>query len=128
MLIPRRQLAGRRGLIGPANPVRVVVGPYVAERHKSELPRASVGKICIRLKLLDDLDPAVLGTMPLEAAAWSKTGAKSFLAAMPPSPLGDGMGTRVRSRAMCLHVARPAWRGPDAGAGSRRTGGGGLSK
>ena len=35
-------------------------GEYTAERRKSELPKASVGKSCIRFKKLDDVDLKVL--------------------------------------------------------------------
>jgi hypothetical protein len=31
-------------------------GQYVAERHKDELPKASIGKSCIRFKRLSDID------------------------------------------------------------------------
>lgn len=33
---------------------------YVAERYKAALPKASIGKSCIRIKKVDDLDPKVL--------------------------------------------------------------------
>ena len=35
-------------------------GAYVAEQHKSELPKASIGKSCIRFKKLSDIDLKVL--------------------------------------------------------------------
>jgi hypothetical protein len=33
---------------------------YVAERYRKELPRASIGKSCVRFKKLEDLDIAAL--------------------------------------------------------------------
>ena len=33
---------------------------YVAERYKERLPKASIGKSCVRFKRLSDLDEAVL--------------------------------------------------------------------
>jgi hypothetical protein len=36
------------------------VGGYVAEKSRSELPKADIGKSCIRLKRLDDLNLDVL--------------------------------------------------------------------
>ncbi len=35
-------------------------GQYLAEKHKAELPKASVGKSCIRFKRLADVNLAVL--------------------------------------------------------------------
>jgi hypothetical protein len=35
-------------------------GEYVAEKHKAELPKASIGKSCIRFKKLTDIDLKVL--------------------------------------------------------------------
>jgi hypothetical protein len=42
-------------------------GKYVAELHKSELPKANIGKSCIRIKKLEDLDLAVLATILKES-------------------------------------------------------------
>lgn len=33
---------------------------YVAERHRDALPKASIGKSCVRFKRLSDLDPKAL--------------------------------------------------------------------
>lgn len=33
---------------------------YVAERYKTRLPKANIGKSCVRFKRLDDLDPQAL--------------------------------------------------------------------
>lgn len=44
-------------------------GAYVAEKYKAELPKADVGKSCIRFKKLDDLDPVVLRKILLESEA-----------------------------------------------------------
>lgn len=38
-------------------------GEYIAEKHKSELPKASVGKSCIRFKRLSDIELKVLETL-----------------------------------------------------------------
>jgi hypothetical protein len=35
-------------------------GEYVAEKHKAELPKASIGKSCIRFKKLAEIDLKVL--------------------------------------------------------------------
>lgn len=35
-------------------------GEYIAEKHKAELPKANVGKSCIRFKRLADIDTAAL--------------------------------------------------------------------
>lgn len=39
---------------------------YVAEKYKHTLPKASIGKSCIRFKKLADIDLAVLKTIILE--------------------------------------------------------------
>ena len=44
---------------------------YVAERYKDRLPKAKIGKSCVRFKKLDDLDPTALKALLKEAA---KTG------------------------------------------------------
>jgi Domain of unknown function (DU1801) len=41
---------------------------YVAERYKKRLPRASIGKSCVRFKRLSDLDPKVLQALLKETA------------------------------------------------------------
>ena len=33
---------------------------YIPERYKAELPKANIGKSCVRFKRLSDLDPAAL--------------------------------------------------------------------
>lgn len=38
----------------------VVDGSYVAERYKAKLPKAKIGKSCVRFKRLADLDLAAL--------------------------------------------------------------------
>ena len=43
-------------------------GQYIAERRKGELPKASVGKSCIRFKRLDDIDPKALQSIIKEGA------------------------------------------------------------
>lgn len=44
---------------------------WVAERYKERLPKAKIGKSCVRFKKLDDLDLAALKALLKEAA---KTG------------------------------------------------------
>jgi hypothetical protein len=41
---------------------------YVAERYKERLPKANVGKSCVRFKRFDDLDPGVLRELLQESA------------------------------------------------------------
>lgn len=41
---------------------------YVAERYKKRLPKASIGKSCVRFKRLSDLDPKVLQALLKETA------------------------------------------------------------
>lgn len=43
-------------------------GSNVAERYKEALPKANIGKGCVRFKRLDDLDRAALQRMIREAA------------------------------------------------------------
>ncbi len=42
-------------------------GKYIAETHKKELPKASIGKSCIRFKKIEDLDLKVLAKVLKEA-------------------------------------------------------------
>jgi hypothetical protein len=44
---------------------------YVAERFKKALPKANIGKSCVRFKRLSDLDEAVLAKLIREGAAAS---------------------------------------------------------
>jgi len=41
---------------------------YIAERYKKALPKASIGRSCVRFKRLADLDQAALKKMILEGA------------------------------------------------------------
>jgi hypothetical protein len=41
---------------------------YVAERYRDLLPKASIGKSCVRFKRLDDLDLAVVSAMLKEGS------------------------------------------------------------
>ncbi len=41
---------------------------YVAERYRERLPKASIGKSCVRFKHLSDLDLEVLGSLIRETA------------------------------------------------------------
>jgi hypothetical protein len=45
-----------------------VDGAYVAEQFKAQLPKASIGKSCIRFKRWSDLDPKVMSKL-LKATA-----------------------------------------------------------
>ena len=44
---------------------------YVAERYKERLPKANIGKSCVRFKRLSDLDAGVLEDLIRESAAAS---------------------------------------------------------
>jgi hypothetical protein len=44
---------------------------YVAEKYKAKLPKASIGKSCVRFKKFDDLDPGVVRAMIKETARGS---------------------------------------------------------
>jgi hypothetical protein len=41
---------------------------YIAERYKDALPKAKIGRSCVRFKRLSDLDPAALEKMLREGA------------------------------------------------------------
>jgi hypothetical protein len=41
---------------------------YVAEQYKAKLPKASIGKCCVRFKNFDDLDHKVVAAMLKDAA------------------------------------------------------------
>lgn len=45
---------------------------YVPEKYKKELPKASIGKSCIRFKKLEDIDLNVLKKIILEGAKLSR--------------------------------------------------------
>ena len=42
---------------------------YVAERYKKQLPKANIGKSCVRFKRLDDLDLSALTALLKETAS-----------------------------------------------------------
>ncbi len=48
---------------------------YVAEKYKPDLPKASIGKSCIRFKRLEDVDAAVLQRIFKEAERLGGAGA-----------------------------------------------------
>jgi hypothetical protein len=50
-------------------------GAYLAERHADRLPKADVGRSCVRFKRLDDLDLDALRQLAGEAAATGPAGA-----------------------------------------------------
>jgi hypothetical protein len=41
---------------------------YLAERYRERLPKADIGKACVRFKRFDDLDPAAVKDLLHEAA------------------------------------------------------------
>lgn len=45
---------------------------YLAEGYKKQLPKASIGKSCIRFKKLEDLDAKVIVDILKKAATWAK--------------------------------------------------------
>jgi len=45
---------------------------YLAEGFEKELPKASIGKSCIRFKKLEDVDQKVLATIVKKAETWAK--------------------------------------------------------
>lgn len=49
----------------------VICGDGNAEKYAGRLPKASIGKSCVRFKRLSDLDPDVLKEMFLEASTSS---------------------------------------------------------
>ncbi len=49
----------------------------VAERYKKQLPKASIGKCCVRFKKFDDLDPKAVRAMLKEAAKSTAAGEAS---------------------------------------------------
>lgn len=48
-------------------------GAYIAEAYKKELPKASIGKSCIRFKKIEDVDLAVIKKILKEAAVHSQS-------------------------------------------------------
>jgi Domain of unknown function (DU1801) len=46
---------------------------YVAERYRSKLPNADIGKSCVRLKRLDDVDSTVLAELIAQGARACET-------------------------------------------------------
>jgi hypothetical protein len=46
---------------------------YIAERYKKDLPKASIGKSCVRFKCLSDLDAGVLKKLIREGAKLKNT-------------------------------------------------------
>lgn len=45
---------------------------YVPEKHKRELPKVKIGKSCINIKKLEDIDLNVVVAMLKEAESWLK--------------------------------------------------------
>jgi len=74
-----RYASGREGdttLLGLASQKRYISlyvlcangGRYLTESYAERLPKASVGKSCVRFARLSDIDPAVLAELVTEAA------------------------------------------------------------
>lgn len=42
---------------------KVVKGRYIPESYKEQLPKASIGKSCVRFKKIEDIDLTVIKTM-----------------------------------------------------------------
>lgn len=64
------------GLAGRAHGISLYVmctseGQYIAEKYKPQLPKASIGKSCIRFKRLSDVDLDVLERLIKEGSAFS---------------------------------------------------------
>ncbi|MEN9406896.1 MAG: hypothetical protein RLZZ455_112 [Candidatus Parcubacteria bacterium] len=62
------------GLASQKNYISVYVcavteGVYIAEKYKKDLPKASIGRSCVRFKKIEDVDFGILKKMLLEAAA-----------------------------------------------------------
>jgi hypothetical protein len=53
-------------------------GQYVAESRRAELPRASIGKSCIRIKRTSDIDLDVLASIVKEGADAAKAANYSY--------------------------------------------------
>jgi hypothetical protein len=47
---------------------------YLAERYKAKLPKADIGRSCVRFKRLADLDPAALNELIAAGAKWEPIG------------------------------------------------------
>lgn len=45
---------------------------YIPEKHKKELPKVKIGKSCINIKKLEDIDLKVVAKMLKEADVWLK--------------------------------------------------------
>lgn len=77
-LYPYKSKSGREGewttmaLASQKNYISVYVscadkdGIYIAEKYKTQLPKANIGKSCIRFKKVEDIDLAVLKKILLE--------------------------------------------------------------
>ena len=52
-------------------------GRYVAEMHRDKLPKASIGKSCIRFRKVEDIDLAVLSKVVKEGARALQTMARA---------------------------------------------------
>lgn len=49
-----------------------VDGKYLAESYEKKLPKASIGKSCVRFKKLADLDMDVVAALLKQTEAWAK--------------------------------------------------------
>ena len=60
------------GLSSRARYISLYVNVGVAEEHRAELPKADIGKACVRFKRLDDVDRAVLAKLVAETVKAGK--------------------------------------------------------
>jgi uncharacterized protein YdhG (YjbR/CyaY superfamily) len=60
------------GLSSRARYISLYANVGVAEEHRAELPKADIGKSCIRFKRLDEVDRGVLAKVIAEAAKAGK--------------------------------------------------------
>lgn len=71
---------------------------YLAEQAKSRLPKASVGKSCIRFKRVEDIDLQVIGELLKKAEKWAREQAKlSHADKRAAARQGKGVSARRKS-------------------------------
>ena len=47
---------------------------YLAESYKAKLPKADIGRSCVRFKRLSDLDPVALNELIASGTKWDPIG------------------------------------------------------
>ena len=50
----------------------IIDGKYLAESYKDRLPKASIGKSCIRFKSMNDVDENVLKEVVMQTRDWAQ--------------------------------------------------------